>query len=197
MLSSPFASLPAFNEILLLENRLGLNWDFNAIDVAPWKLTLVGTFNGRSGNQKTLVSISLTIMNLIKCSGPGHARGAQISRFLTIPIWDIPLGVWLLKFSSLLPHLSIATGAQNSHLGYFFFLPLIEDQASVDHTKAGDIAWIVVVMNAFIIQISFGIIIILCWLMLHSVYKGLSERVTACDLPDGLFLFCLPVLDLK
>lgn len=37
--------------------------------------------------------------------------------------------VWLLKFSSLLPHLSIATEAQNSHIGRSFFL-LHEEEAN-------------------------------------------------------------------
>ncbi len=122
MLSSPFASLPAFNEILLLENWLELNWDFNPIDVVAWKCTLVGTFNGGSCNQKTLVFSSLTIMNLIKCSGPMPcARGSNFKVFDHPHLRHSFGRVWLLKFSSLLLHLSIATEAQNSHLGYSLF----------------------------------------------------------------------------
>lgn len=44
MLSSPFAFLPAFNEILLLENWLRLNWDFNPIDVPVMEMHTGGNF---------------------------------------------------------------------------------------------------------------------------------------------------------
>lgn len=54
-------------------------------------------------------------------------RAEPCARGSNFKVFDHPhlrhsLGrVWLLKFSSLLPHLSIATEAQNSHLGNSFF----------------------------------------------------------------------------
>lgn len=122
ILSSPFSSLPAFNEIVLLENWLGwieilIPLTFHHGNAHWWDLLMEGS-----------------VMRRHLYSAPDNNESHQMlkprprARGSNFKVFDHPhlrhsLGsVWLLKFSSLLPHLSIATEAQNSHLGSFFSL---------------------------------------------------------------------------
>lgn len=96
-----------------------------------WKRTLVGTFKWRDAViGRHLYSALPTIMNLVKSSGPSRMWRARISRFFDHPHLRRSSGrVWLLKFSGLLPHLSIATEAQNSHIGRSPFFLLHGEEA--------------------------------------------------------------------
>lgn len=68
-----------------------------------------------------------------------HARGSNFKVFDHLHLRNSSGNVWLLKFSSLLPHLSIATEAQNSHLGCSFFFSPLEEQANIDCRTAAQI----------------------------------------------------------
>lgn len=131
MLSSPFSSLPAFNEILLLENWL--EWieiliplTFYHGNVHWWELLMVGPVIRRHLYSAPYNNESHQMLKPVS-----HARGSNFKVFDHLHLTNSSGSVWLLKFSSLLPHLSIATEAQNSHLGCSFFSPL-EEQANID-----------------------------------------------------------------
>lgn len=132
VLSSPFASLPAFNEILLLENWLELNWDFNPIDVPVMEMHTGGNaeMEGRC-NQETLVLGSpYNNESHQKLRAEPHVTVSNFKVFDHPHLRHSSGRVWLLKFSSLLPHLSIVTEAQNSHIGRSLFSLLHEEEAN-------------------------------------------------------------------
>lgn len=123
VLSSPFSSLPAFNEILLLENWL--EWieiliplTFYRGNAHWWELLMVGPVIRRHLYSAPYNNESHQMLK----PGP-RARGSNFKVFDHPHLRNSSGSVWLLKFSSLLPHLSIATEAQNSHLGCSFFPP--------------------------------------------------------------------------
>lgn len=140
MLSSPFSSLPAFNEILLLENWL--EWieiliplTFYHGNAHWWELLMAGPVIRRHLYSAPYNNESHQMLK----PGP-HARGSNFKVFDHPHLRNSSGSVWLLKFSSLLPHLSIATEAQNSHLGCsFFFFPPLEEQANIDCRTAAQI----------------------------------------------------------
>lgn len=120
VLSSPFSSLPAFNEILLLENWL------------EWiEILIPSTFHHGNAHWWELLMEGPVIRRHLY-SAPDNNESHQMlkprprGRGSNFKVFDHPHlrhswgSVWLLKFSSLLPHLSIATEAQNSHLGCSF-----------------------------------------------------------------------------
>lgn len=123
VLSSPFSSLLAFNKILLLENWL--EWieiliplTFYHGNVHWWELLMVGPVIRRHLYSAPYHNESHQMLKPVP-----RARGSNFKVFDHLHLRNSSGSVWLLKFSSLLPHLSIATEAQNSHLGYSFFFP--------------------------------------------------------------------------
>lgn len=121
VLSSPFSSLPAFNEILLLENWL--EWieiliplTFSHGNAHWWELLMVGPVIRRH-----LYSAPYNNESHQMLKPRPRARSSNFKVFDHPHLRNSSGSVWLLKFSSLLPHLSIATEAQNSHLGCPFF----------------------------------------------------------------------------
>lgn len=143
MLWSPFSSPLAFNEILLLENWL--EWieiliplTFHHGNVHWWELLMVGPVIRRH-----LYSAPYNNESHQMLKPAPRARGSNFKVFDHLHLRNSSGSVWLLKFSSLLPHLSIATEAQNSHLGYSFFfffsLPPLEEQANIDCRTAAPV----------------------------------------------------------
>lgn len=141
MLSSPFSSLPAFNEILLLENWL--EWIEILIPLTLrhgnahwWELLMVGPVIRRCLYSAPYNNESHQMLKPVPRAG-----GSNFKVFDHLHLRNSSGSVWLLKFSSLLPHLSIATEAQNSHLGCPppFFFSTLEEQANIDCRTAAQI----------------------------------------------------------
>lgn len=138
MLSTPFSSLPALNEILLVENWL--EWieiliplTFHHGNTHWWELLMMGPVIRRHLYSAPCNNESHQTLKPGPC-----ARGSNFKVFDHPHLRNSSGSVWLLKFSSLLPHLSIATEAQNSHLGCCFFSSL-EEQANIDYRTAAQI----------------------------------------------------------
>lgn len=143
MLSSPFSSLLAFNEILLLENWL--EWieiliplTFYHGNVHWWELLMVGPVIRRHLYSAPDHNESHQMLKPVP-----RARGSNFKVFDHLHLRNSSGSVWLLKFSSLLPHLSIATEAQNSHLGYSLsphpHTHTLEEQANIDCRTAAPV----------------------------------------------------------